>query len=811
MTPISRSRENIFLLAIGILGLILFIYLFPSVHPSANIDLTVGRKEALQIAKKHLEQAVAPGNANEYSSVSIVFEADNKQYSFLEHIRASTEDPDVITKHSAPSFWKVTYENPEDRSRYRFHLSTHGQLFRSDFRAPEDMAGARMPPSKAEQIARNEISALMDIEWEAYVRIDAQSADLGSRIDHTFSWHTVQPLAGEAKLRVDATIIGDQLKGWSRTIEFPKGFSDLYSTRNTAYNLSNVSQVIIALIFWIIALFVFAFRFRSEEVGIRSGLVVAVIMLGALVFYWTDSFDYIQEFGPPSDNEIGNIIKYVNIGIQVFFTAFGLFFVWTAGESVGRDLWPSKLKVVDGLLARRLFFPDLGRSILRGFSLGMCLLGLWYLIAYLAIGNASVWALISIYELQYLSAVSPQFIFFPIGPLFNAITSALYVVAYAVLFSVGFFKRLTKKTFIAVLISCLIFSSSYLGMALLLPNWISMALGVLSGLITYWFFFKYDVMTVFFGIFLSSFFPSLLLYLSQANGTYVTTSVIGLVLVAGLFTFGLVTRLRGVPLDEMAVEPAYVRNISERQRMKLELDVARQAQLQMLPQSIPSRHGLDIAAFSEPAKEVGGDYFDFFEVNDRNLGFAVGDVSGKGISAALYMTMLKGSLQSMAIHQTSPKSLLSHINRTFFRSADKTTYVTLLYGVIDLDNQTLTFARAGHNPILIYRPHEQVLFFLKPAGLGIGLEKGDIFERVLAEETFSLQQDDTIIIYTDGLTEARNMKDEEFGEDRLTELIKARPIHSAEDLLQRIKNGYYDFTGRAEPHDDLTCMVIKIQ
>lgn len=811
MTPISRSRENIFLLAIGILGLILFIYLFPRVHRSADADVAVGRKEALQITKKQLEQAIAPGNPNEYSRVSIALQANNKHYSFLEYTRASIEDQGITTKHSAPGFWKVTYENPEDRSRYRFHLSTDGQLFQSNFRAPEDMPGERLSPRRAEQIARNEISSFIDIDWRAYSRVDAQSLDQETRIDHTFAWHTIQPVAGEARLRIDATIIGDQLKSWSRTIEFPKEFSDRYDARYNAYNLSAVSQIIIALIFWVIALFVFAFRFRSDEVSIRNGLIVASTMLGALVLYWTDSFHFILEFGPESDSEIGNIIKYVNIGIQVFFTSFGLFFVWTAGESVGRDLWPSKLKVVDGLMARRLFFPSLGRSILRGFSFGMCLLGVWYVIAFITLGSESVWSLISVYELQFLSALSPQFIFFPIAPVFNAITTALYVVAYAVLFSVGFFKRLTKKTFIAILVSCLIFSSSYLGIAFLLPSWIGLAIGVISGLLTYWFFFKYDVMTVFFGIFISSLLPGLLLYLSQPDASYVTASVVGFVLLAGLFAYGIISRLHGIPLNEMAVEPAYVRNISERQRMRLELDVARQAQLQMLPQSIPVRHGLDIAAFSEPAKEVGGDYFDFFEVNERNLGFAVGDVSGKGISAALYMTMLKGSLQSMAINQSSPKSLLSHINRTFFRSADKTTYVTLLYGVIDLDNQMLTFARAGHNPILIYRPQEQVLFFLKPAGLGIGLEKGDIFERVLAEESFSLQQGDTIVIYTDGLTEARNLKDEEFGEDRLTELIKSHPIHSAEELLQRIKNGYYDFTGRAEPHDDLTCMIIRIQ
>ena len=391
MTPISRSRENIFLLAIGILGLILFVYFFPRVHRSASVDLTVDRKEALQIAKTQLNEAVAPGNASEYSNVRIVFEADNKYHSFLEHINVPSEKQEIFTQHSAPGFWKVTYENPEDRSRYRFHLSTNGRVFYSDFKAPEDMPGERLPPHEAEEIAQQRLSELLDIDWSAYSRVDAQSADQETRIDHTFAWYTSTSVPGEAKLRVDATIIGDQLKSWKKSIEFPKEFSDRYEARNTAYSLSTVTQVIIALVFWMIALFVFAFRFRSDEVSIRNGLIIATTMLGASILYWGDSFYFVQEFGPEADSELGNIIKYVNIGLQIFFTSFGLFFVWTAGESVGRDLWPSKLRIIDGLFAGRLFFPSLGRSILRGFSLGLFLLGIWYLLAFLATDRQTVW------------------------------------------------------------------------------------------------------------------------------------------------------------------------------------------------------------------------------------------------------------------------------------------------------------------------------------------------------------------------------------------------------------------------------------
>lgn len=811
MTPISRSRENIILLLIGVLGLIIFIFSFPRVQRSAQVSLDVGRKEALQITKNYLEQAIDTGSAADYSKVSIAFSTNNRHNSYIESINAQPEEQAVLLKHSAPYFWNVTYENPQDRSKYRFFVSTKGDLFHSTFRIGEDMPGERLPPHLAEQLARRELSTIAGINWDAYSRIDAQSVERDNRVDHTFAWRTESPVLGEARLRVDATIVGDQLKSWSRTVEFPKEFVDVFNSRETAYNLFSVIRIIIALIFWIVALFVFAFRFRSNEISIRNGLVTASLLLGSLLVFWGDSFDFIKQLGPQSESEISDIITYINIGLQIFFTCFWMFFVWMAGESIGRDLWPVKLKAIDGILAKKIFFPGLGRAVLRGFCLGFVQLGIWYLIAFLLSQDSDFWSIISTTELQYLSASSAHFLFIPISPFFFALSTGLLAVSYAILFSLGFFKRATQKTFIAVLISWFIFSGLFLDTAIFLPIWVTSILGLVSGLVIYVFFYRYDVMTVFIGVFVNAFVPGIFLYLHQPNTTYVATGVVGLIFLVGLFIFGFLARLRGVPLNEQAIEPAYARNITERQRMRLELDVARQAQLQMLPQSIPSRKGLDIAAFSEPAKEVGGDYFDFFELDESNLGFAVGDVSGKGISAALYMTMLKGSLQSQAMNQSSPKDLLSHINRTFFRSADKTTYVTLLYGVIDLQRNTLTFARAGHNPILIYRPKEQVLFFLKPPGLGIGLEKGDIFERVLAEESFTLQHGDVIIIYTDGLTEARNTKDEEFGEDRLTELVKAQPIHSAEELLQRIKNGYFSFTGRAEAHDDLTCMVIRVQ
>ena len=813
MAPISRSRENIILFLFGILGIIFFIFLYPRVQPASQMDISINRQEALQIGEAHLAKLVVTKNSSSYSTRKITFAANNRHKNYLKSINATPTERATLLTHSAPYYWNVTFEDPEDRSRYQFKVASDGTVFENIYSPPLDMVGEQLLPRQAERAARKTLEELLDVQWSSYSRIDANTVDLDTRTDHTFTWRTNNPVAGEARLRINATVMGDKVKSWSKTVEFPREFEELYEARLTQYNLISVSQLILVIILWVIALFVFAFRFRSNEVSIRNGLIVALIMLITLLIFWSDTFHYLETIGPVSETEshLTRIALYINIGFQIFFTCFCLFFVWMAGESISRDLWPRKLKATDGLIAQRFFFPDLGRAILRGFSLGFGCLGLSFLVSAVLHELPYVWPVVSPSEQQILSSQSSSLFFFSVAPLTYAMQGSLLSATYAILFLFSYTQNRSRRFFSAFALSWLVFYFLSWETVLAYPQWLSILPGLIPSLILFYAFIRYDLLTVILGIFITTFLPHTFLYLHQADSLLSITGIGGLIVVASVFAYGLAARIRGKVLDDIAIEPAYARNITERQRMKLELDFARRAQLKMLPQSLPDKKGLDIAAFSEPAREVGGDYFDFFHLSNDTLGFAVGDVSGKGISAALYMTMLKGSLQSQAHLNTSPKDLLSHTNRTFFKSAERTTFVTLLYGVIDLKENQLTFARAGHNPVVIYRPQTEVLFFLKPPGMGIGLEQGVIFDRVLEQETFSLQRGDTIIVYTDGLTEARNIRNEEFGEDRLTKIIKSRPVSTAEELITRIKNGYFSFTGRADAHDDLTCMVIRMQ
>jgi serine phosphatase RsbU (regulator of sigma subunit) len=275
-----------------------------------------------------------------------------------------------------------------------------------------------------------------------------------------------------------------------------------------------------------------------------------------------------------------------------------------------------------------------------------------------------------------------------------------------------------------------------------------------------------------------------------------------------LLIYGYVARARGVRLDEQAITPAYVHHIAERERLKTELEVARKAQLRMLPQQIPQFAGLDIAAFSEPAKEVGGDYFDFVMFDGQRLGIVIGDVSGKGMPAALYMTLTKGFLQARADVNASPREILCRMNRNFYQAAERNIFVSLFYCVIDPINRKMVYARAGHNPLIVRHTASHTTKLLQPPGLAVGLESGEVFERIMKQESIDITPGDTLVFYTDGLTEGMNRHKEEFGEERLLEVIRGAENSTARELLAQIRKAHAAFVGREEQHDDLTCLVV---
>ena len=250
---------------------------------------------------------------------------------------------------------------------------------------------------------------------------------------------------------------------------------------------------------------------------------------------------------------------------------------------------------------------------------------------------------------------------------------------------------------------------------------------------------------------------------------------------------------------------------AEKERLEEELRIARQIQMSLLPsQGLATPSGVRIAALCLPAAEVGGDYYDLLPLSETRMGVLVADVSGKGTSAALYMAELKGLVLSLSRIYESPAKLLSEANRILAANMDSRSFVTMTYAVVDTAARRMRYARAGHNPLIHFQARTGLTRVLTPAGLGLGLDDGDRFDRILEENEVPLEAGDFFLFFTDGLSEAMNTGAELFGEGRLRRILEESGTLGSEELKERILEEVRRFVGDADPHDDMTLVVLKV-
>ncbi|WP_321477427.1 PP2C family protein-serine/threonine phosphatase [uncultured Paludibaculum sp.] len=248
---------------------------------------------------------------------------------------------------------------------------------------------------------------------------------------------------------------------------------------------------------------------------------------------------------------------------------------------------------------------------------------------------------------------------------------------------------------------------------------------------------------------------------------------------------------------------------SERERLLTEFAVAREAQQGMLPDKPPSIPGFSLSATCVPAREVGGDLFDFLEMPQGCWALCVADVSGKGVPAALYMTLTKGMLAAEQAMATGLLDLACAINRQLLAAGKRRTFVTLAMGLLDPERRVLEVLRAGHNPILWWRAELGASVYVQPKGIGLGLAGDRIFTKSIEREELALADGDLVVFYSDGLTEAMNPKLELYGEDRLQAVVARAAGLDAPELAQAILDDVEVFKAGADPHDDLTLVVLR--
>jgi serine phosphatase RsbU (regulator of sigma subunit) len=260
----------------------------------------------------------------------------------------------------------------------------------------------------------------------------------------------------------------------------------------------------------------------------------------------------------------------------------------------------------------------------------------------------------------------------------------------------------------------------------------------------------------------------------------------------------------------VAIENAFLyEELAEKERMKHELAIARRIQLASLPQSTPTIEGLEIAGASHPALEVGGDYFDYLNGEAGKITIIVGDVSGKGTSAALYMSKVQGILRSLHAFKLSPKELFVRTNHLLCNDLEKSSFVTAITGAFEPKVRKLTLARAGHLPLYQYRAASRDVVTITPRGLGLGLEATDIFSSEMEERTLTYQPNDVFVFASDGVTEAENQSGGQFGEENLVRLIAEYSKEDAINILGQIVQAVQSFAAGGEQHDDQTLVIVK--
>ena len=278
-------------------------------------------------------------------------------------------------------------------------------------------------------------------------------------------------------------------------------------------------------------------------------------------------------------------------------------------------------------------------------------------------------------------------------------------------------------------------------------------------------------------------------------------------------TFG-ICEVCHAPVDSELLQMDYTATVclghyseTELRQLESELELSQVIQRAVLPQHVPSIAGFDIAAFSRPAQIVSGDYFDFLQFKDGTHGIVVADVSGHGVSAGMLVTSLQMAFHTLASENNSPAAVLERINHIYIHNINFSTFVTVFFASLDPKTKVLSYANAGHNPPLIYRPSTNEMIWLKPTGAAVGLM--EYFN--VRPASVQLMAGDIVILYTDGITEAINpLGNEQFGFDRLAEVIRCNQNLPAEGLSNKVRQALSEFTQASLPADDITLIVSRV-
>lgn len=805
-------RESGIWLGLGVAGLIVFLTLYDHVSPRASIDFRYSRDEIMLRADDYARD-LGHNVAGLQQDCWFYFGGSTHLYLQIRggmKYANETVRADSLPVHSWLVQWYDKRLPPSQfKDHYRMWISPGGTILGFDHVVSDTLLSPSVAPAQAESLARTFLRE-QDIDLSRFTLKSSSQTKLMNRTDHRFVWSDMDTtLDASLWIRVQ----GDEIGGFRRELtgggSFKRAFSNT-GTQATFYVMLSFAGCFL-LFFFIVILFLK--KYHEGEVGIKTALLVL------LVFFVVRLIAMINEYPVVgADSSMGDFNRY-NVRIVMFvistfilhlFLGVMVFAGWSVGESSSRGLWARKLVGVDSVLSGKLFTIDVAQSTMRGYGIGFLIMGVYSVLLYFGFQLFDIGLFV-----QSVHGV-PEGYVPALQPVLQGVAVAAFNEVVFRLFFLSYLREKTKRKWVGVLVSSAIWTIiaftcwdlpfGFLQFSQTFP--VIFLFGVLFSIL----FIRYDLATCLSANFVIIALNAAVPILSSEGAYFQSMSVLFWVFMGMPIIIATIGWIRGARFEfGPAMMPTHIQRISERVRMAKELEIARNVQMSLLPKSNPDIEGYDIAGICLPAMEVGGDYYDYVFMGPGRLGIAIGDVSGKGVPAAIYMTLTKGILQSHAEEHISPKDVLKKVNSLMYKTIDRNTFVSMFYAVLEGERRVIRFARAGQCPAIVAQRIGESARLLTPRGIALGLETGKIFDSVLEEEEMEVCPGDVLVFYTDGFTEAMNAQHHEFSESRLVETIARNKALSSSDIIKAICTEVAQFTNGHPQHDDMTMVVVKVE
>lgn len=765
------KRLGIWILA-ALAGSVLLLVLAPRVHPAALWKVACDRQESQVRARE----------------ISAVFGVDTAGWTAVVTGDTDSKAGYVRAPRFSAIYSKVVLAPPSGPARILVSLSAAGDIGYWEWKGYPK--ASPIAEAAARAIAAGAFTRILGKDAAAFQAVPDVGKSDGNLV---FACERPAPQAA----RLEATVSGSRLIKAELTAQYGADVTNALSSRKKYRNwLASAVGMAVYSLGTLLALGVYVFWAARHLVRHRFVFSISALAILWGAVYWLNWMGYDQRYDSLTKGESLAENFFGGVMILAFLI---LFYIVLAGATDAIGPRP-KLLTLRSVFSASWFNRDAGFSSLAGI--------LWSpLLAALPLAVSTLHLFGSQQTGDYDASV-----IFAGRPAIQAMdvmlnTALLGVFGFLSAFLSRYIRKVWLSTAILALVGVLIFA------VIALPNETAPASFLLSGALLfaayYYLFLRIDLLAVLVAGWCAQVIWNGCILALQPAASLRSSGIVVFAALGGFAVCAAIVAWRAgeLALDDSAAPAALT---SQRESLMKEFSIAHRVQQRMLPQQPPEIPGCTVAASCHPAQEVGGDLFDFLPLPDGRWSIGVGDVSGKGVPAALYMTLTKGLLVATTQDSSDLLEIIGSVNGHIHAATERKTFVTMALGAFDPGTRQFDHVRAGHNPIVWRSAAAGSTSLLKPPGLGLGIVSDGIFRRAVRLERLQLGSGDALVFYSDGLTEAMNESKEQFGEDRLMQVVEDADGLDAGRVRERILESVTQFLDGVAPQDDMTIVVLRV-